>query len=86
MRRLIVKLLGGASDQGLQSLSVMISLFILWMTLQKTIVDAFASPDADDWKDVVRSEMDLILSNETWELVDRPCGCKPMGCKWVKVP
>jgi hypothetical protein len=86
MRRLIVKLLGGASDQGLQSLSVMISLFILWMTLQKTIVDAFASPDADDWKDVVRSEMDSILSNETWELVDRPCSCKPMGCKWVKVP
>jgi hypothetical protein len=86
MRRLIAKLLGGASDQGLQSLLVMISLFILWMTLQKNIVDAFASPDADDWKDVVRSEMDSILSNETWELVDRPCGCKPMGCQWVKVP
>jgi hypothetical protein len=27
--------------------------------------------------------MDSILSNETWELVDRPYGCKPMGCKWV---
>jgi hypothetical protein len=33
MRRLIVKRLGGARDQGLQSLSVMISLFISWMTL-----------------------------------------------------
>jgi hypothetical protein len=33
IRRLIVKLLGGARDQGLQSLSVMISLFISWMTL-----------------------------------------------------
>jgi hypothetical protein len=33
MRRLIVKRLGGAKDQGLQSLSVMISLFISWMTL-----------------------------------------------------
>jgi hypothetical protein len=49
----------------------------------KTIVEAFASPDADDWKEVVRSEMDSILSNGTWELVDRPYGCKPMGCKWV---
>jgi hypothetical protein len=27
--------------------------------------------------------MDLILSNETWELVDRPYGCKPVGCKWA---
>jgi hypothetical protein len=26
--------------------------------------------------------MDSILSNGTWELVDRPYGCKPMGCKW----
>jgi hypothetical protein len=49
----------------------------------KTIVEAFASPDVDDWKEPVRSEMDSILSNETWELVDQPYGCKPMGCKWV---
>jgi hypothetical protein len=49
----------------------------------KTIVEAFASPDVDDWKELVRSEMDSILSNETWELVDQPYGCKPMGCKWV---
>jgi hypothetical protein len=27
--------------------------------------------------------MDSILSNRTWELVDRPYGCKHMGCKWV---
>jgi hypothetical protein len=49
----------------------------------KTIVEAFASLDADDWKEAVRSEMDSILSNGTWELVDRPYGCKPVGCKWV---
>jgi hypothetical protein len=30
-----------------------------------SITEAYASPDADDWKEVVRSEMDLILSNET---------------------
>jgi hypothetical protein len=36
----------------------------------KTIVEAFASPDADDWKEAVRSEMNSILSNGTWELVD----------------
>jgi hypothetical protein len=49
----------------------------------KTITEAFASPDADDWKEAVGSEMDSILSNETSELVDRPYVCKPMGCKWV---
>jgi hypothetical protein len=30
---------------------------------QKTIAEAFTSPDADDWKEAVRSEMDSILSN-----------------------
>jgi hypothetical protein len=49
----------------------------------KTIVEAFASPDANDWKEAVRSEMDSILSNGTWELVDRPYSCKPVGCKWM---
>jgi hypothetical protein len=23
------------------------------------------------------------MSNGTWEVVERPYGCKPMGCKWV---
>jgi hypothetical protein len=49
----------------------------------KTITKAFSSPDADDWKEAVRSEMDSILSNRTWELVERSYGCKPVGCKWV---
>jgi hypothetical protein len=49
----------------------------------KTIIEAFASPDADDWNEAVHSEMDSILSNGTWDLVDQPYGCKPMCCKWV---
>jgi hypothetical protein len=49
----------------------------------KIIVEAFVSPDTDDWKEAVRSEMNSILSNRTWELVDQPYGYKPMGCKWV---
>jgi hypothetical protein len=27
--------------------------------------------------------MKSIMSNGTWEVVDRPYGCKPVGCKWV---
>jgi hypothetical protein len=49
----------------------------------KTIVGVFESSDADDWKEADRSEMDSILSNGTWKLVNRPYGCKPVGCKWV---
>jgi hypothetical protein len=51
--------------------------------IPKIIPEAFASPDADDWKEAVHSEMDSILFNETWELVDRPYSYKPVGCKWV---
>jgi hypothetical protein len=49
----------------------------------KSISEAYASPDADYWKEAVRSEMDSIMANETWEITDRPYGCKPVGCKWV---
>src|SRR6266540_394836 len=48
-----------------------------------SIAEAYTSPDADDWKETVRSEMDSILSNDNWEVTERPYGCKPVGCKWV---
>jgi hypothetical protein len=48
-----------------------------------TIEEAYSSPDADLWKEAVRSEMDSIMYNGTWEIIDRPYGCKHIGCKWV---
>ena len=48
-----------------------------------TIEEAYSSPNADLWKEAVRSEMDSVMSNGTWEIVDRSYGCKPIGCKWV---
>ena len=48
-----------------------------------TIIEAYAAPDADDWKETVQSEIDSILPNGTWELTKRPYGCEPVGCKWV---
>src|SRR3954467_4025498 len=48
-----------------------------------TIAEAFASPDADDWKETFHNEMDSILSNGTWELSERSYSCKLVGCKWV---
>ncbi|WVZ76802.1 hypothetical protein U9M48_024735 [Paspalum notatum var. saurae] len=49
----------------------------------RSISEVFASSDADDWKEAVRSEMDSIMTNGTWEIVDRPFGCKPVGCERV---
>jgi hypothetical protein len=48
-----------------------------------TIEQAYSSPDADLWKEAVRSEMYSIMSNGTWKVVDQPYGCKPIGCKSV---
>jgi hypothetical protein len=27
--------------------------------------------------------MDSIIFNGTWEVVEHPYGCKPVGCKWM---
>ena len=34
-------------------------------------------------KKVINSEIDSILQNHTWELVDLPPGYKPLSSKWV---
>jgi hypothetical protein len=49
----------------------------------RTIEEAYSSLDADYWKEAIKSEMDSIMSNRTWEVVSRPYGRKPIGCKWV---
>ena len=48
-----------------------------------TIKEVFFSPNADLWKEAIRNEMDSIMSNGTWEIVERPYGRKPIGSKWV---
>ncbi|CAM8920306.1 unnamed protein product [Rhodiola kirilowii] len=35
------------------------------------------------WKKSIKSELDSILQNHTWELVDLPQGCKPLDSKWI---
>ena len=59
--------------------------FIVYLVddVPKSISEAYASSDAEYWKDAVRSEMDSIIANGTWEITDRPFGCKPIGCKWI---
>jgi len=48
----------------------------------RTIEEAY-SPDADFCKEEVRSEIDSVLSNETWDVLECPYGWKPVGYKWL---
>ena len=49
----------------------------------QTYKEAVTSPDRPMWKEAIKSEIDSILQNHTWELVDLPPGSKPLGCKWI---
>ena len=42
-----------------------------------------SSLEASYCKEAVNSEIDFIMQNHTWELVDLPPGNKPLGCKWI---
>ena len=39
--------------------------------------------DAAFWREAVNDEMDSILSNSTWVLVDLPLSSNTISCKWV---
>ena len=45
--------------------------------------EAVNSPEGPLWKEAIKSEIDSILHNHTWELVYLPPGSKPLGCKWI---
>ena len=42
-----------------------------------------SSRDAFFWREAINDEMDSIMSNQTWILVDLPAGSKPIRSKWV---
>lgn len=44
---------------------------------------AISSPDAPFWREAINSEIESIMANHTWELVDLSPGSKSIGCKWI---
>ncbi|KAL2232001.1 UNVERIFIED_CONTAM: Retrovirus-related Pol polyprotein from transposon TNT 1-94 [Sesamum indicum] len=50
-----------------------------------TFKDAMASSEAKEWKEAVKSEMDSIVSNGTWVLVDLPPGCTTIGSRFTTI-
>ena len=49
----------------------------------RTFKKAMSSSESLLWKEAVNSEIESILNNHTWELVDLPPGNKPLGSKWI---
>ena len=47
----------------------------------KTYKEALALRDLSFWKEAINDEIDSLLSNGTWVLVDPPPNSKPIGCK-----
>ena len=45
--------------------------------------EAMLSPEDPYWKEAINDEVESILQNHTWELVDLPPGSKPLGYKWI---
>ena len=48
-----------------------------------TYSDVMASHDSAFWKEAIDDEMQSLMGNNTWVLVDLPPTCKPIGCKWI---
>ncbi|RVW34150.1 Retrovirus-related Pol polyprotein from transposon RE2 [Vitis vinifera] len=49
----------------------------------QTFKEAVNSTEGLMWKEAMKSEIDCILQNHTWEVVDLPPGCKPLSSKWI---
>ena len=48
-----------------------------------TYEDAMKSQDAAFWKEAINDEIDSIMGNQTWKLVDLPPDYNPISCKWI---
>jgi hypothetical protein len=73
----------GARDKGLKKSFGDNFIIYLVDDLPKTLSEAYASLDAQYWKEAVQNKMDFILTNRTWKICDCLVGCKPVGCKWI---
>ena len=45
--------------------------------------EALTSPNAIFWKEAVNDELESLISNRIWKLVDLSPVCKTISCKWV---
>ena len=55
---------------------------LLLMSAEEPTTFAVVERDAA-WRKAMLEEMEAIEQNGTWDLVDPPAGCRPIGLKWV---
>ena len=41
------------------------------------------SKGSDKWLEAIKSEVDSVMTNQVWTLVDLPEGVTPIGYKWI---
>ncbi|KAK3017932.1 hypothetical protein RJ639_004021 [Escallonia herrerae] len=49
----------------------------------RTYEEAMKSQDSSFWKEAINEEIDSIMGNGTWKLVDLSSDSKPISCKWI---
>ena len=59
------------------------SLISLGNTFKSKFHPIQTTSDGSFWKEAIKSEVDSIMPNHIWELVDLPPGCKPLGSRWI---
>ncbi|GJV91158.1 retrotransposon protein, putative, ty1-copia subclass [Tanacetum coccineum] len=45
--------------------------------------DAMLDPESKNWLDAMNAEMQSMIDNKVWVLVDLPLNCKTVGSKWI---
>ncbi len=57
--------------------------FCLFTDAPETFKEAMKAQDSARWKEAMDAEMNSLLQNDTWELVELPQGRKSIGSRWV---
>ena len=73
----IVFFLEGKRDEVLNKIPILLNI----EEDPKTFKEAMTSRAIAFWKAAINDEIDSLLSNNTWVLVDLPPGSKHTGCK-----
>ncbi|KAL1225767.1 Retrovirus-related Pol polyprotein from transposon TNT 1-94 [Cardamine amara subsp. amara] len=55
----------------------------LLLTIDGEPENFYEARDMSEWIEAMEAELNSIARNNTWELVDKPAGIKPIGLKWI---
>ena len=75
----VVYLVEGTRDTSCNQYALTLSV----ETDPQTYNEVIKSVDSAFWKEGINDEMDSILENKTWKLVDLPPGSQPIKCRWI---